>query len=549
MYSYLGKEKHLQLALDLGASICKDLEGNSAMYYALSRNSQSCIDCILQFMVDLGDKDRYLFSVYSYSIRDDFTKLVKNKSNYLLDYLNTLFYVSNESHLPLFAIPKGKLPLHYFSNTEHINPDTFVYKKAEVSGNEEHLEFKTIPFAIPFNVGSSESIRLIESIQNCSRPEILQSELISLIIKLKWSKFRSFILFQTILIWLNLISMTYIVIYDLRYHIMFLLFLCINFLLLTYEIVQIIVLGVKEYASFWNSIDFLRFLAVITFTVCCFYGYAGDLKFYTVWGMIFLNYFRGLTGFRAFSQTRFYLRLISRSFFDTIPFIIIFFYSTIAFGVLDYGLIPSKNPDSVFTIIWKSSYDLNLGNFTNNSDNFDLKYVHFMLASVVNVIIMLNLLISILGDSFEKFQVEAGQLDAMEMLDVIAEIEKIMFWARESSQNVYIQRCYQRGYASSSQNWQGRVFKIEKKIDEFSNKVVNTMLKDNLSLDKRFKSLENSIKPLQNTSGNNEIQISAIQSSIEDLGTKIETIQANIIQTEKNLDEKLNKLLEILSKQ
>ena len=62
-----------------------------------------------------------------------------------------------------------------------------------------------------------------------------------------------------------------------------------------------------------------------------------------------------------------------------------------------------------FIDTWKASFELNMGSF-NNSVNPDLNFLYFMLASVINVIIILNLLISILGDSYDKFQAEALEI-------------------------------------------------------------------------------------------------------------------------------------------
>ena len=45
---------------------------------------------------------------------------------------------------------------------------------------------------------------------------------------------------------------------------------------------------------------------------------------------------------------------------------------------------------------------------------------------------MLNLLISILGDSFDRFQVSAPEIDFMEMAQTLAEFETMLFWKRNN---------------------------------------------------------------------------------------------------------------------
>ena len=65
--------------------------------------------------------------------------------------------------------------------------------------------------------------------------------------------------------------------------------------------------------------------------------------------------------------------------------------------------------------------------FNEENIGSGLEFTFYMLASVVNVIIILNLLISILRDNFQKFQIDSVRLDRIEMLDLIIEYEKLMF--------------------------------------------------------------------------------------------------------------------------
>ena len=65
-----------------------------------------------------------------------------------------------------------------------------------------------------------------------------------------------------------------------------------------------------------------------------------------------------------------------------------------------------------------------MGSFDSDTSNV-LQYTCYILACLINVIIMLNLLISILGDAFEQFQMESVELDKQAMLEGILEIEKL----------------------------------------------------------------------------------------------------------------------------
>jgi hypothetical protein len=61
---------------------------------------------------------------------------------------------------------------------------------------------------------------------------------------------------------------------------LFLSFLFINFVLLTYEIIQLTILGFKEYFDFWNIIDFVRILLTSLFLVFYYQGLERELLFH-----------------------------------------------------------------------------------------------------------------------------------------------------------------------------------------------------------------------------------------------------------------------------
>lgn len=156
-----------------------------------------------------------------------------------------------------------------------------------------------------------------------------------------------------------------------------------------------------------------------------------------------------------------------------------------------------------------------MGNF-DNSGYTELQYLSFTLASLINVVLMLNLLISILGDSFESFQKSAQALDFKEMLDVVIEFESLMFWKRKSGKRTYLQMCdlYQQSDRHmtetgkfKSQNNKLDVFKIEimenydtkslrleEKINEKINEKIQTLDKKFLTLEKHMMESDNKMQ-------------------------------------------------------
>ena len=187
----------------------------------------------------------------------------------------------------------------------------------------------------------------------------------------------------------------------------------------------------------WNTLDICR--ALITFTWILLALFDATIPNEVSWFFACLNFIRGLTGFRAFDGTRFYVRLILGSVLDISSFLYIFIYITVAFGVINYttGNVDSEN---IFEIIWIIPYDMAFGNIAHD-ENLDLGYISFFVASLLVIIVMLNLLISILGDSFGKFQEGSAEIDYMEMIETIYECEVLLFWRASINSKSYFAIC------------------------------------------------------------------------------------------------------------
>ena len=117
-------------------------------------------------------------------------------------------------------------------------------------------------------------------------------------------------------------------------------------------------------------------------------------------------------------------------------FFVILFYSTIAFTFIFYLRDTAISFSEFLTV----SYRLNLGDFdADYTDPFD--WIIFFLATVINPLIMLNLLISIMGDTYGRVQETNDIANYQELTEMIIEIEKLMFWKKSQTEQYYMQQC------------------------------------------------------------------------------------------------------------
>ena len=125
---------------------------------------------------------------------------------------------------------------------------------------------------------------------------------------------------------------------------------------------------------------------------------------------------KGYDWMRLFEKTSFYIMLIEETIADVSPFLLLLIISLLMFGfpmimldLLDSGeealLIEQLSGSIVFDLILNQYY-LALGEY--RTDNFQgasatlLCFVFFMLATFMTQVVLLNLLIAIMGDTFSR---------------------------------------------------------------------------------------------------------------------------------------------------
>jgi hypothetical protein len=230
---------------------------------------------------------------------------------------------------------------------------------------------------------------------------------------------------------------------------------------------------------------------------------------FLLWVMILLNFTKGLTGFRSFKFTRFYTRLIISAVQDISSFLFIFFYTILAFGLL---LSVSSNTSSLFQVL-SGSYNLILGDYDPNQ-NSTLEYSSFIIASIFNVIIMLSLLISILSDSFDKFQTESVDIDYKEMAEEIRNVELMFFFRKNLKGNMILHVCDEEKNSDSGE-WQGKIRMIEKN----NSKMLMEIRENTEGINRRMKQIE---KSWEKKERDFETRMESFYAKIERIDRKIE---------------------------
>ena len=547
-YGYLGNKTNLQKLLDdTGFIIKADAFSKSPFYYAILKKRQDCVDVLLEGLEAIRVLNLANYELSLFAIRNDFSILIKNSPRQLHQLLSNLIITREQR----YAKVSGDFPILQEGLSQ-----TPCLLDFPCTGSEEipiilqHSRFSCIG-----ENGCMNNTMLLDAIINCKNSQALRCPIIRYIVELQFNGTKHWVIAYTLLLSLNIFLLMMLI--GLKTFDVYLVisFLFINTLLFTWELVQMITEFKVFFQDPWNYLDIIRNLASVVWVSVELYGIS---SLYFTWTVALMNFLRGITVFRLFDGTRFYIDLIFSSLNDIKYFFLMFAYSTFTFGCL---LMISRAQTLSFTSVWGESYDLNFGNYEDTGTGiYFMQYIVYFGATVINVVLMLNLLISILGDSYERFQLEQNIVDIKEKARISMELQSMMFWASKSSQLKCIRLCSSAFEGEEDQDWEGRIRFMDKKLDKgireltesnlaIGNKINESSKLAEVKSDESNKSIENKIDSIESKitdlSLSLENKISEISVSFE---TRIKESNEAATSQIRELSQKLEEILNILSK-
>lgn len=141
---------------------------------------------------------------------------------------------------------------------------------------------------------------------------------------------------------------------------------------------------------------------------------------------ILLLYTRALSYFRLWGRTRHLIRSITETFYDMVPFVIIMIVLTCCYAsayMACFEPAEFRNHDYTFRLF--KGYELLLGGYEDPENG--PHYVMFVVLSIVAIIVLLNMLIAIMGDTFGRVQSNTVVYDYRERLSVNIDLESLIY--------------------------------------------------------------------------------------------------------------------------
>ena len=151
---------------------------------------------------------------------------------------------------------------------------------------------------------------------------------------------------------------------------------------------------------------------------------------------------------------------------------------------------------------------------------------------------MLNMIISILGNSFDEFQLKSEIIDYKEMTEFIFEIEQIKALFKPIDKFQYLHIC-SNPYEENNGNWGGRVMdshkmiansqkEIEDKLKESEAQIEESFLEKINSIDYKFCTFDQKINDVQGNIKVMNAETILIKNSMAQLESKLDLIIASL---------------------
>ena len=197
---------------------------------------------------------------------------------------------------------------------------------------------------------------------------------------------------------------------------MYLWFLMLN------EVYEAILDKWNYFKDFWNIIDIVRWASSLIYLIggLCGTDWDSSLGRNTAAFALVFSWFRMIALFRLWHLTRYYIRTIIEICKGALPFLLLFWFSILCISV---GINTLR--DDSYIDNYQVAYRLSFGDFEDDYPTWAEKYM-FKLGTFIMPLLLLNILIAIMGDIFDRVQDTQEIADQQEWLSRIKEISKLI---------------------------------------------------------------------------------------------------------------------------
>jgi hypothetical protein len=428
LYSYLDYSELLDQGFQSSSGVFPSSSGFTPIDICLEMAYEDCLEVIYEQLSQLNPLKLWILE--SSLIRINLCPYYQVAKFYEFFLLK-----STDSTLPRFYKSKRSLPIVASSKNLLADKYLFMYDD-EWSLEGKEISFKQSFMRINMVPGSRDSILLARSIGETLNGELFNNEFFKVLINEKWRKVRVILYAQVVVYMMYLVLIS---IYGItRIYWLFLWAFSINILLILYEAIELVRNPIDYFRDKYNMCDLSR-----SFLTCFYFGrhYSGyEISMIEIVILVIITWFQAFSYFRLIDSTRYFINLLFAVVSDIIPFLVFLLTVTLGMSVI-YNIVLDEG-QGYFHFL-KLSWELNIGGFDTSGYSYATYFIFFCNTLIVPIM-LLNLLISIMSDTFDRVNNQLAWADAKELITMVIEAENIMFWNKNKNHKEFLHFCYKK---------------------------------------------------------------------------------------------------------
>ena len=151
---------------------------------------------------------------------------------------------------------------------------------------------------------------------------------------------------------------------------------------------------------------------------------------------ILLQWYRAVSYFRIWKRTRHLIHTINETIYDMIPFLLVLIMVIFCYCSAYIAAFPEElGKDLTYSDRLFEGYNILIGNVDFETTNA-VTYLVYVIMTLIPVIVLLNMLIALMGETFGRVQENYVVYDYRERLSVIIDLESVMYICKRNKKKL-----------------------------------------------------------------------------------------------------------------
>lgn len=401
-----------------------DKDNKTPLHYLIEQHEKdfTSANTLLKYILDyLEDRSRSFFEYQKTieSLTTQFDFIIANADPKLISRFLDLCYRNTPaaygSELPPFGEPINK----YISS----KTPTLVSKAEKICTlGSDPIAYYTNMLHLDYSLGSEDMLKKVIFLTGIKHEVVFQHPLMHNFVQYLWNKTLYVRWFMGLLFSALMLMLSVYIGLNQRILPLEIFIMIVTWVFLANEFLQMKALGVKYITIPWNWVDIIHLALIISYIITRFID--SDDYFGKAWmstGIIIAGYLRWISYLRVFKTTRHLIEIITSTIKGTRGFMVILGFITLGFSLIFMEFYRYRQyQEKGYALHLYETYKLLYADADDSSYSLSEKLLLSLILFLFNIL-LLNMLISIMGNVFQKVQDQYVMIDSLTRLELILE--------------------------------------------------------------------------------------------------------------------------------